>query len=234
MASTPYENADHALSINPSKTEENTGSAVLARHHHDGFLHIEDGDLPHAGIHRLHRDYLHGLDDAVVKSLPWNTAEERDHVHQLLKQRAMAQTVSSHGITVTAYSFLISIVILVAMVPRTLRNGDGQSPQEEYANMVWTIIVAIMVVDGILVFGVLVSYAYFTKLDRTIQTLVRKLMDEQDIGMPLHSPPPLVRDDVNQQGTFQLPEFVNLVWQRASNGGAPSQQGSQQCSTITF
>ncbi|KAG7354483.1 hypothetical protein IV203_003839 [Nitzschia inconspicua] len=218
----------------------------------DGF--IRDGHNDNTNSHhdssgggdlfRLHRDYLQGLDSGFVEKLPWSTPEEKLLVGKLLQQRTWAKSGWSRGVTGIVYSLLTSIIVIVLLVPRV------QQRQRDELRLVG---VSLAAWNGLLLVGTMCLYCYYAQVDHNIQQLVRRLMDETGIGVPqipafTHA---MHRDDSSQQGIFELPEFINILWQRASltpsqqqcpagsnlsssSSSSPPPPPSDQISTITF
>ncbi|KAG7351378.1 hypothetical protein IV203_010738 [Nitzschia inconspicua] len=182
-------------------------------HHHNN--NSGGGDL-----FRLHRDYLQGLDSGFVEKLPWSTPEEKLRVGKLLHQRSWAKSGWSRGVTGIVYSLLTSIIVIVLLIPRV------QQRQRDELRLVG---VSLAAWNALLLVGTTCLYCYYAQVDHNIQQLVRRLMDETGIGVPPMpaGTPAMHRDDSSQQGIFELPEFINILWQRASLT-TPSQQ---QCPT---
>jgi hypothetical protein len=205
----------------------------------DGF--IREGPIGSNGsggdFYRLHRDYLQGLDSSVVRKLPWSTLEDRGKIEKLLQQREWANMGWSKAFTGVLYSLMTSIIVIVLFVPR-IRRGEDQEMGREWLRVVTVCLAAW---NTLLILGTMGLYGYYAHVDKQIQQMVRKLMDETGIGVPFNDAPIMTRDDSNQQAVFELPEFINVMWQRASR--TPSQYGggssagpppSDQISNITF
>ncbi|KAL3934447.1 MAG: hypothetical protein SGARI_003376 [Bacillariaceae sp.] len=189
---------------------------------------------------RLHRDYLQGLDDSVVINLPWSP-EQRFAVNTLLEKRGWALLGWSRGITIVAYSVLATMVVFILFAPRIRRDYEGTT--REYFRFIGICMFVYNIVAICITLGL---YCYYARTDQQLQKLVRRLMDEKDLGM-LDESPVMSRDDNNQQAVFELPEFINVIWQRASlastcntdcnnnnnDNGSLIGPASEQMSTIT-
>jgi hypothetical protein len=211
------------------------------------FFNIENGGGD-VGVHRLHRDYLHGLDDDIVRSLPFGPPQTIK-VERLLQQRSIVYQASTKGMTISVYMLLLSVVVLAVLIPKSIATSNrtlGLSAM------------VLLTVDGILILSITGVYCWYVSIDRQIQTEVRQIMDEHGIGAD--DRPLLSRNDPAQLGYFDLPEFISLAWQRASlassvtKGGdddddddghnnnnnnnnknnIPNNYPSQQFSTLTF
>jgi hypothetical protein len=219
-SSTPYENADVAL-----------GSDGILR----GAAIVKDVEAGNGNFYRLHRDYLQGLDDFIVQSLPWSTPEEKWTVGNLLEKRGWASLGWTRGITIIAYSMLATFVLFVIFAPRIREDNEGTT--RAYFRTLGICLFSYNLVATCVTLGL---YCYYSRLDQQLQTLVRKLMDEKDIDMTPRAV--MTRDDHSQQAIFELPEFINVMWNRASQaancqddasaGPAPSHRS--QISGITF
>jgi hypothetical protein len=178
----------------------------------DGFIRDEPRGS-RGDFFRLHRDYLRGLDSQVVKKLPWPTLEEKYHVNQLLQQRAWAKLGWTRGVTGSVYSVLISIVATALFASRIRRGGEDEMRKE----MLRAIGISLAVWNVTLMLGSLSAYCFYSSVDHQIQELVRQLMDDNGIAAPFHQQPMMHRDDSNQLAIFELPEFINVMWQKASS-----------------
>lgn len=226
ISSTPYKKAD---------------AAFLG----DGFIRDgpptsrNEGDLV-----RLHRDYLQGLEAPVIHSLPWPTPKERFQADQLLQQRTWAKEGWSKSVNGVVYSVLTSIIVIVLFLPQAHNGVDGVSSTRKWLRVAG---ICLAVWNTLLMLATLGFYVYYVKVDGQLQHLVRCLMDETGIGassLPHPNSRMMSRDDSSQQGIFELPEFIGIVWRRASltpsqsqyndNTGAPGPPPSDQISNLTF
>lgn len=229
-SSVPYTNADTALQGDGILRGPPIGNAATA----SGANDVEAGKQQGGGdFYRLHRDYLQGLDDAVVRNLPWSSPEERWTVDTLLEKRAWALVGWTRGITIVAYSVLATMVVFILFAPRIRRDYEGTT--REYFRAVG---ICMFIYNIIAICVTLGLYCHYARTDQKVQTLVRRLMDEKDLGIA--ESPVMSRDDNNQQAFFELPEFINIMWQRASlasgcnnDNGSACAPSSEQMSTIT-
>jgi hypothetical protein len=177
------------------------------------FLNIENGGGD-VGIHRLHRDYLHGLDDDIVRSLPFDPPQA-SKVERLLQQRSIVYQASTKGMTISVYMLLLSIIVLAVLIPKSIATSNrtlGLSAM------------VLLIVDGVLILSITGVYCWYVYIDRQIQTHVRQIMDEHGIGADGNRPL-LSRNDSAQLGYFDLPEFISLAWQRASLASSVTKGG---------
>jgi hypothetical protein len=110
------------------------------------------------------------------------------------------------------YSMLTSIIVIVLFVPR-IRRGTEVEMTKEWLRAVG---VCLALWNMTLILGSSILYCLYAYVDLQIQQLVRQLMDETGIGAPCQQNPTMHRDDSNQHAFFELPEFINILWQRAS------------------
>ncbi|KAL3908691.1 MAG: hypothetical protein SGARI_002950, partial [Bacillariaceae sp.] len=171
------------------------------------------------GIQRLHRDYLQGLDAAIVQNLPWSTMEDKWAVSNLLEKRGWAMLGWTRGITIVLYSVLATFVLFVIFAPRIREDVEGTTRQYFRTigvGMFICFLVAICVTLGL--------YCYYARLDQQLQHMVRRLMDEKDIGISQERPA-MSRDSHSQQAIFELPEFINVMWKGASKAAQCQEVG---------